>query len=245
MNDSVDFQFVVENAVSLMESKPRIIDDMIPAWNYIVILVSLLLVVLNKQLYRLRLRVMLSELTQSSDSERMMREKNPVVGFNGFNVFVSYVAMLSLIVQKIVVIYSGNTILYDNFAFYLDICTFIAAVCILQYLFISLYGWLFGMESATAHQVVTSLSTMAILDVVMLFICLIIIFYPIKIILLTSIAIIVIIMVIRIIKTFFEMQILSKMNLFNIFLYFCTLEIIPISVAITMMCRLIATDCVL
>ena len=50
---------------------------------------------------------------------------------------------------------------------------------------------------------------------------------------------------IRIIKTFFEFQILSKMNLLNIFLYFCTLEIIPLAVAITMLCRLIVTNCVL
>jgi hypothetical protein len=58
-------------------------------------------------------------------------------------------------------------------------------------------------------------------------------------------SIVLIISGIRIFKTFFEFQILSKMNLFNIFLYFCILEIIPLAVAITMLCRLIVTNCVL
>ena len=245
MNDSIDFQFVVENVASAMEPVPRILDNMIPTWNIIIVFMSLLFVVLNKQLYHMRFSVLLLELTQSSDSVRMTREKNPVLSLNGLTVFVSYVAMLSMIIQKIIVIYSGNTILYNNFGFYLDICTFIAFVCIIQYLIATLFGWLFGMSNATTHHEITLISTMALLNVVMVFLCLIILFYPIKIVLIISISIILIITAIRIIKTFFEVQILSKMNLFNNFLYFCTLEIIPISIAVTMMCRLIATDCVL
>ena len=116
---------------------------------------------------------------------------------------------------------------------------------IIQYLIVTLYGWLFGIEAATTHHEVAHLSTMTVLNIVMSFFGLIIIFYPIKIILIVTSVIILIIMGIRIIKTFFEFQILSKMNLLNIFLYFCTLEIIPLSVAITMICRLVVTDCVL
>ena len=124
-------------------------------------------------------------------------------------------------------------------------CAFIALLCILQYIVISLYGWLFDIETATTHEEVMHLSTMSIIDIALIILGLIMIFYPTKFILIFISIIILIINGIRIIKTFFDFQMLSKMNLLNNFLYFCTLEIIPLSVAITMMCRLIVTNCVL
>ena len=58
---------------------------------------------------------------------------------------------------------------------------------------------------------------MTILNVVMIVAGPVVIFCPAKLILIITIAIILIIKVIRIIKTISEFQILSKMNLFNIF----------------------------
>ena len=245
MNDTIDFQVVTESITSMLEPRLREIEYVSPSWNFIVVLLAMLLLVINKQLYTLRFHFMLSLLLQNSDTDKMTREWNPIVSLNGFTIFVSYIAMMALLVQKIVLIYSGNTILYSSFGFYLDVCTFIAALCIVQYLVISLYGWLFGIEAATTRQEVTHLSVMTVLNIAMIPLNLIIIFYPIKIILIISIVIILIIMGIRIIKTFFEFQMLSRMNLLNNFLYFCTLEIIPLSVAIMMVKRLIVTNCVL
>ena len=245
MGEIVDFQLVTENTTSVLEPHLRVVENISPSWNFIVVFGAILLMVLNKQLYTLRFRMMLSVFSQSSDSDKMTREWNPIVSLNGLTVFVSYIALLALIVQKIILVFSGKTMLYSSFSFYIDICTFIMALCIIQYLVISLYGWLFGIESATTHQEVTHLSAMTILNIVMIVLGLIIIFYPTRFILIITMSIILIIIGIRIIKTFFEFQILSKMNLLNNFLYFCTLEIVPLSVAITMMCRLIVTDCVL
>ena len=245
MNDSIEFQVVTENIPSMMEPHLRVVEYISPFWNFLVVLAALLFMVLNKQLFPLRFRMMLSVLFSSSDSEKMTREWNPVMSVNGLSVFVTYVALLALIMQKIVLVFSGNAILYGGFGFYVDLCVFIAAFLIIQYLMITLYGWLFGIGAATSHHEVSHLSAMTILDIVMIVLGLIILFYPTKIILIITASIILIIIIIRIIKTFFEFKILSKMNLLNIFLYLCALEIIPLSVAITMLCRLIATDCVL
>ena len=194
MNDTIDFQVVTESITSMLEPRLREIEYVSPSWNFIVVLLAMLLLVINKQLYTLRFHFMLSLLLQNSDTDKMTREWNPIVSLNGFTIFVSYIAMMALLVQKIVLIYSGNTILYSSFGFYLDVCTFIAALCIVQYLVISLYGWLFGIEAATTRQEVTHLSVMSVLDIVMIPLNLIIIFYPIKIILIISIVIILIIM---------------------------------------------------
>ena len=189
--------------------------------------------------------MMLSVFNQTSDSDKMTREWNPLMSINGLSILVTYIAMLALIVQKIVLVFSGNFILYSSFSFYLDICAFIATILLLQYLFVSLYGWLFGFEVAAMHQEVTHLSSMAVINIAMIVFGLIILYYPSKFILILASVILLIIMVFRIFKTFFEFQILSRMNLLNNFLYFCTLEIIPLSVAITMVYRLVVTDCVL
>lgn len=245
MGDVIEYQLVTENVATTLEPNLRVVEYISPSWNFIVVFAAIILMLFNKQLFTQRFRMMLSVLSMSSDCDRMTREWNPIVSVNGLTVFISYVALLALVVQKIILVFSRNIILYSGFGFYMDVCVFIMAFMIIQYLIVTLYGWLFGIEAATTHHEVAHLSTMTVLNIVMSFFGLIIIFYPIKIILIITSVIILIIMGIRIIKTFFEFQILSKMNLLNIFLYFCTLEIIPLSVAITMICRLVVTDCVL
>ena len=238
MNDSIDFQFVVENAATVVEPTERVLDNMIPTWNIIVVLFAMLVLVLNKQLFAQRLK-MFSLSAKLADVDKMTREWNPITSLNGLSVVVVYIALLSLLLQKIVLVFTGNRILYSGFDFYMDICAFVALYLVLQYLFVNLFGWAFGFEKASTHHEVSHLTMTALLNMVLTVVALVTFFYPTKIILILAISIILIITAIRIIKTFFEVQILSNMNLFNIFLYFCTLEIIPISVAVTMICRLI------
>ena len=245
MNDTIDFQIVTENVVSVMEPHARVAEYISPSWNFIIVFLAMLMIVFNKQLFTQRFRMMLAVFYQPSDFDKMSREWNPVMSVNGLSIFITYTALLGLIVQKIVVVFSGNTMLYGGWSFYVDVCVFIAMLLIVQYLFINLYGWLFSFEGAASHHEVTHLSCMTWLNIMMIVFGLIILFYPTKIILIITISILLIIIGIRIIKTFFEFQILSKMNLFNIFLYLCTLEIIPLSVAVTMLRRLIVTNCVL
>lgn len=244
MNDSIDYQIVTESLASMLEPQPRVVDNLIPTWNFVIVLLSMFFLVLNKQLFAMRFR-MFSLSTKHVDVDKLTREWNPIASLSGLSVIVIYIALLSLVIQKIILVFSGNHILYSGIGFYLDICAFVALYLILQYLFVILVGWAFGFEKAAMHHEIAHLTIAASLDVILAVFVFVTFFYPTKFILIITISIILIITIIRIVKAFFEVQILSKMNLINNFLYFCTLEIIPITVAITMMCRLIATDCVL
>ena len=244
MNDSIDFQIVTENLATVLEPKPRVLDNLIPTWNIIIVMLAMLILVLNKQLFAQRFK-MFSLTTKPADVDKLTREWNPIASLGGMSVAITYIALISLLVQKIVMVFSDNHILYSGISFYLEICAFVALYLILQYLLVIFVGWLFGFEKAAMHHEIAHLTMIASLDAILAVFVFITFFYPTKIILIITAAIILIITIIRIIKTFYEVQILSKMNLLNNFLYFCTLEIIPITVAITMMCRLIATDCVL
>ena len=240
-----EFQLVTENLTSTLEPEARVMELISPDWNFIVVFSAIILMVLNKQLFTQRFRLMLAISFQSSDYEKMTREWNPIMSVNGLTVFLSYVALIGLLVQKIVLVFSHNTLLYSSFSFFVEICVFVTAYLIIQYLVVTFYGMIFSIEAATSHHVVAHLSAMAVVNVALMVFDLVLSFYPTKIILIITAAIVLIINSIRIIKTFFEFQILSKLNLFNNFLYFCTLEIIPLSVAMTMVHRLIVTNCVL
>ena len=245
MNDSIDFHLVTENIAKTLESQARFPVDVSPSWNFIVVFVSLLLLVINKHVFTQRFKIMFDISYKKSDIDKMTREWNPIASFTGFSVVIIYISIVSLIIQKLVLVFSGNAILYSGFGFYLDVVVFVSAYLIIQYLIVTLFGWLFGIEAAASHHEVTHLSTMMSLDVILTLFSLIILFYPTRLILMVGVSIILIITGARVVKIFFELQILSKLNSLNIFLYLCTLEIIPISIAITMVCRLILTNCVL
>ena len=178
MGDVIEYQLVTENVATTLEPNLRVVEYISPSWNFIVVFAAIILMLFNKQLFTQRFRMMLSVLSMSSDCDRMTREWNPIVSVNGLTVFVSYVALLALVVQKIILVFSRNIILYSGFGFYMDVCVFIMAFMIIQYLIVTLYGWLFGIEAATTHHEVAHLSTMTVLNIVMSFFGLIIIFYP-------------------------------------------------------------------
>ncbi len=245
MNDSIDFQTVTNGIVHSVEPLPRVVGYFSPSWNFIVVLFAILMIVLVKHFGSRRFGLMLSVFMQPADSEKLMREWNPATELSWGAIFAANVALLALMVQKTILVFSGKTLLYGGPDFYLDICAFIAALYIVQHLAISLYSRLFGIETAALYHEMTHVIVMSTLNVALLVLDVIIIFYPLKVIITISLLILLIIIGFRIIKTFFGFQSLSKMNLFNNFLYFCAIEIIPVSVAVTMAFRLIVTDCVL
>lgn len=245
INDSLDFQFVINNIASTLEPHERVVADATPPWNFVVVFSAIFVMVFNKQVFTQRFRMLLTAFYKSRDTGKTTREWNPVMSINGLLFVMTYVALLALVLQKTVVMFSGNLILYNNFDFYLEICVFIAAYLVIQHLIATFLGWLFGFEKAVNHQETLHLSAITVLNTVMMLLCLVVLFYPKKIFLIIIVSLILVMTGIRLSKLFFEIHFLSKMNYFNIFLYLCSLEIIPISVAITMACRLVATNCVL
>ncbi|MGN0034081.1 MAG: DUF4271 domain-containing protein [Candidatus Limimorpha sp.] len=245
MNDSINFQLVTQNIASCLEPHLREIGFVAPAWNFYVVFAAIFIIVLNKQMSPSRLKMICSVFYVSSDFEKITREWNPIRSFNGFSVAVSYIALLGLFVQKAVVICSGNTILYDNALFYKDICVYISAYLLIQYLVVNLFGWLFGIEAATDHQEIEHLSMAASINMVLILFLLVLFFYPYKIYVLVAFSICLLFEIIRLVKMFFEFKILSKKSFFNNFLYLCTLEILPIAISITMVFRIVLTDCIL
>lgn len=241
----IGFQIITENTAKSLDEKVRIMESVAPSWNFVVIFSAILGLALIKHFAPKRLKFVMSMLYQSSDTEKMTREWNPLTSISGFIIAASYIALVSLLIQKSVLIYNGNSILYGGCDFYLEACVFTSAYILVQYLFINIYGWLFNTQVASQHQAITHLSMATTLNPVLSMLLLVMAFYPMKVFAITGLVIIIIFTGIRIAKTFVEFQFFIKGETLNIFLYLCTLEIIPFSVALTMIFRMIATDSVL
>ena len=241
----IGFQIVTENTTNSLDEKVRVLENVAPSWNFVVIFSAILGLVLIKQFAPKRLKLVMSMLYQSSDIEKMTREWNPLTSVSGFIIAASYIALVSLFIQKTVLICNGNRILYGDGCFYIESCIFTAAFILVRYLIINITGWLFNAQVASQHQAITHLSMSATLNFVFSMLLLVMAFYPMKLFAVAGLVIIMVFTGIRLAKTFVEFQIFIKGETLKIFLYLCTLEIIPFSVALTMVFRLIATDSVL
>ncbi|MBO5854055.1 MAG: DUF4271 domain-containing protein, partial [Bacteroidales bacterium] len=89
--------------------------------------------------------------------------------------------------------------------------------------------------SALLHfHVNLHISTMATTNVILMPMMLILFFYPYKFLCVIIIAILLILFSIRFVKLLIEVRMLSKLNFVNIFLYLCTVEILPILIIFKM-----------
>lgn len=243
--DNIDFQIVTESLAHGLEEKVRVVESLVPSWNFIIIFSAVLIFVLNKQFAPKRLRLFASMFYQNLDTEKMTREWNPLTSLMGFSVAIAYIALLTLFIQKSLVIYTGNVEFYNDPVFYMEICLYVSAFILVRYLFVNATGWIFNTQVASQRQAIVHLSMMLTMTGFFVLHMLVMVFYPIKSCAIAGLVVILFFSAFRIIKTFIEFQFLIKNEIIKIFLYFCTLEIIPISVAVTMVFRFAATNSVL
>ena len=126
-NDSIgynpyeNFKFVVETSRHYEGPVERDVTYISAAWNFVVLFVVLILMVLNKFMSPQRLSSVISMPFQNGSSDRTMRDSQSFFTPVSFSTIISFILMLSLFVQKIFVVYGGNRILHDNFDFFIDV----------------------------------------------------------------------------------------------------------------------------
>lgn len=245
-NDTIysSFHFVTEKPDYTIETNIRNTSTFSPWWNMAIILITLLTIALNRSLAYNKFSTIIATFAQNKSSEKMLREWNPLRSISGTSVFICHIAMMSLYIQHILLIIN-NDYLFRSFKFYLTICCSIAVFLLFQYLMSNLYGWIINAKKAIQHHTIMRLSAASLNNLILIPMMLIIIFYPSKAICIITGIILFIPYIIRIVKIFFELQILTKLSYINIFLYLCTLEIAPLAVALTMAYRIVTSNCII
>ena len=234
-NDSIscnpyeNFRFVAEASRQYEGPIEREVTYVSAAWNFVILFVVMILMVLNKFMSQQRLSAVISKPFQNS-GDRAMRDSQTLFSPSTFFVIISFILMMSLLVQQIFLVYGVNRILHDNFHFFIDVVICISAFLVFNYLLTSFYGWMFKSDLFTHLYFTFHVSAIATCNFVLMPIILLLFFHPYKIFLIITLVILALFFIATFIKLLIEVRMLSKLNFVNIFLYLCTVEILPILV---------------
>jgi hypothetical protein len=228
-NQYKDFKFITESSGKWNGPQQRDVSFVSAGWNFTILFVVMMIVVLNKFLAPTRFASIIIMPFQNG-GEKLIRESNSFLNIMSLSMLVSFVLILSMFIQKIFVIYGGNDILHDNINFFFDVALAVTTIFIFNYLFTSFYSWLFKNDALLSFHVNLHVSAMSSLTLLLIPIMMVLLFYPYKFLCVSIIVILSIFFFIRLVKLLIEVRMLSKLSFVNIFLYLCTVEILPLLV---------------
>ena len=211
----------------------RVTHEVLVGWNLIILAAVLLLVVVNKQLYPRQFRQLLSVPGGVAHTNQLLREWTPTKSFIGLAFFFSYIFIIALFLQKASVIFSRDVETYNSFSFYSILFGCVTAWMLLRYLTLALTGWLFQQKEVVSRQITADLSISTYGFMLLMLILLPVLYIPNSIFVWIGIGILFAMALIKLVISFIETRVFSKMPTFYIFLYFCTLEIAPIVLLFT------------
>ena len=233
-NQYKDFKFITEKPNNSGGPQLREVSFVSAGWNFIILFVVMIVVVLNKFFAPQRFASIIVMPFQGGGGERMFRDNQSFFNIISLSIVASFVLMLSLFVHKVYVIYGDNDILHNNINFFFDIALVVTTVFIYNYLLTSFYSWLFKTDALIQLHVNLHVSTMATTNVLLIPIMMVLFFYPYRFLCMLIVVILLIFFAIRFIKLLIEVRMFSKLNFVNIFLYLCTVEILPILIIFKM-----------
>ena len=224
-----DTTFITSGFDGIISPMVRVTHEVLSGWNLIVLAAVLLIVVLNKQLYPRQFRQLLSVPRGVAHTNQLLREWTPTRSFIGFAFLISYIIVMALFVQKTCVIFSRDVSAYNSFRIFSIICGIVAGWILLRHLILALMGWLFRQREVVLRQITVELSSSTICFLIITPITLLLLYMPYTIFVWIGVGILFVSALLKTFLEFMETRVFSKMPSFYIFLYFCTLEIIPLT----------------
>ncbi|MBR6774519.1 MAG: DUF4271 domain-containing protein [Bacteroidales bacterium] len=235
-----DFKFVTETLSTPYKGPvEREVAFVSAGWNFVILFFVMILVVLNKYFAPRRFATIITIPFQGAGSEKVARETPTFFNLVSLSIIISFILIVSMFIQKFYLIYGENYILHDNINFFFDITFSVALMLVFSYLFTLLYSWLFNSEAMIVMYVGLYVSMMASTTLILIPAVMILLFYPYKFIFITILVILLLLFAWRIIKLLIEVRMFSKLNFVNIFLYLCTVEILPILVILKLVLMVI------
>ena len=224
-----DTTFITSGFEGVISPMVRVTHEVLDGWNLIVLAAVLLLVVINKQLYPRQFRQLLSVPGGVAHTNQLLREWTPTRSFIGFSFLISYILVIALFVQKTCVIFSRDVLAYNSFNIFSIVSACVAGWIIVRHLILALMGWLFRQKELVTRQITVELSSSTLCFFVITPIMLLVLYMPYTIFVWIGIGILFAIALMKLFLEFIETRVFSKMPSLYIFLYFCTLEIVPLT----------------
>jgi hypothetical protein len=233
-NQYKDFKFITQKTGEWEGPQLRDVSFVSAGWNFMVLFVVMVVVVLNKFFAPGRFASIMAMPFQNGGNEKIIRENHSFFNIISLSNFAAFVLMLSMFVQKIYVIYGGNDILHDNISFMFDVAAVVAAIFVFNYLITAFYSWLYKADALLHIHVNLHISIMTTANVVLIPFMMVLLFYPYKFLCTIILVVLLMLFMVRFVKLLIEARMFSKLNFVNIFLYLCTVEILPVLIVFKM-----------
>lgn len=233
-NQYKDFKFITEKHGEWEGPQIRDVSFVSAGWNFMVLFVVMIIVVLNKFFAPHRYASIIAMPFHNEGNEKLHRENHAFFNIISLSNIAAFVLMLSMFIQKIFVIYGSNDILHNNISFLFDISTVVTTIFIFNYLITVFYSWLYKAHSLLHMHVNLHISIMSVANVLLIPFMLVLFFYPYKVLCVLMLIILLVLFMVRFVKLLIESRMFSKLNFVNIFLYLCTVEILPVLIIFKM-----------
>ena len=227
MCDTVPAESFVTTFGGIINPMPRMTYDVLVGWNLVVLGLMLLLIVMNKQLYPRQFRQILSVPGGVAHTNQLLREWNPMGSFLGFTFMLAYVAEMALCMQKSCVVLSRDVVQYNTTQVYSVAFAAVFGWVLLRFLFLYYVNWLFEARDAVSRQATVQLSVSIFSFFVLLPILLLLLYNPYSLFVWIGFGVIAMAAFTRFVLGIVETRVATKVPSFFIFLYFCSLEIVP------------------
>ncbi len=231
--DSVVPSFITEGFGSAITPLPRMTYDILQGWNLVIIALVMLVIVLNKQLYPRQFRQVLSVPGGVAHTNQLLREWNLVRSFLGWTFLLSYLAIVTLFIQKSCVVLTRDVGQFDTMRVFGSVCGIVTGWVLLRVFILYFMNWLFGTKDAVERQMAVQLSVSTYGLLVLLPVLLLLLYNPYSLFVWLGFGVIAVAALVRFVKEVVETRISAKMSAFYIFSYFCALEIAPVATLMT------------
>ena len=231
--DTVPAESFVTTFGGIINPMPRMTYDVLVGWNLVVLGLMLLLIVMNKQLYPRQFRQILSVPGGVAHTNQLLREWNPIGSFLGFTFLLAYVAIMALFVQKSCVVLSRDVMQYNTTRMFSIAFAAVGGWVLIRFLFLYYLNWLFEARETVSRQVTVQLSVSIFSFILILPILLLLLYNPYSLFVWIGFGIIALAAFTRFVLEIVETRVATKVPLFFIFLYFCSLEIAPTALFLT------------
>lgn len=238
---SKSYNIVTEHRALEIEPKIRTENNVVPEWSLVLVLVSLFLIILFKQLYPRRFRMLFKAAYGINNLNQLLRENNPVKMVFGYIVFVLYLLNISLFFSFFVT-NSNHSLGYSELELFLLTFTVLLSVYLFKMLSIFLLSWLFQTKNSTQRYLTLNFSIFLSSLMAMLLVLLVAMYNPFKIFYVIGFVVIVAFALFRLFKGCRDAMLTLHFSMIYIFLYFCTLEIIPSFILVKLCFNLFANN---
>ena len=232
--------FVTEGFGRAMVPLLRSTYDVLQGWDLAIIALALLLVVLNKQLFPRQFRQVLSVPGGVAHTNQLLREWSPMRSFLGVSLVLAYILVLSVFVQKSVVVVTRDIQHYNSLSDFAVIASCVAGWVLLRHMALRFVNWMLDTNEAVNRQLAVQLALSILTLLLMLPVVLLLLYNPYSMFVRIGVGIIVVSALARFVYGFVETRVAIKTPSLFIFLYFCTLEIAPMALLLTACMRYIS-----